>query len=162
MKTHVEQLHKLGACQEGCTFADQYATWQDCWDAIPRGDWSIWLLGKQCGPVDSSERHKLVGICAEIAREVLPFFEKRHPDDKRVRECLDVLDMYAAGKVTMDDVRKARRSAADAAYAYDAAYAAYAAYDAAYAAYAAYARKSIRKKSADIVRKHYPVAPSLS
>ena len=62
-------------------------------------------------------------------------------------------------------------AAAHAAYAaYSSAYAAYAAYAdadaaaaAAYAAYAAsaYARKKSQKQSADIVRRHYPIAPEL-
>ena len=155
MKSHTEALHKLGACQEGCSFADQFATWQECWDAIPRGDWSLWLIGKQPGAVDSPARRKLVGVCAAIAREVLPIFERRRPDDKRVRNCIELCDRYASGDqaVLLEDLREARY-AADAAAADAYAYA-----DAAAAADAA--RISMQKKTAEIVRKHYPVAPTL-
>jgi hypothetical protein len=110
---------------------------------------------------------------------VLPIFEKKYPNDKRVRECIETLRRYAKGKATIKEVREARRSAADAAYAAadadaDAAYAAAAAAayaaadaDADAAAYAAdvacetAARSSSLKRSADIVRQYYPKPPSI-
>ena len=72
-------------------------------------------------------------LCAE---SVLPIFEKRHPKDKRPRECIETTKRYLDGKATLDELRRAR---ADAAYAYaaDAAAAAAAAYAAADAAAAA-------------------------
>ena len=134
MKSHVLALKKLGACSDAVAFADQHETIQAAWNACPRGDWSLWLLGRLAGPVDNDSRKKLVGVCAEIAELVLPIFEKQRPGDKRVRECIETCKRYAAGTATIDEVRKARI----AAYAAATAYAAYAADAAAYAA-AAYA-----------------------
>jgi acyl-CoA reductase-like NAD-dependent aldehyde dehydrogenase len=87
---------------------------------------------------------------------VLPIFEKKYPNDKRVRECIETLRRYAKGKATIKEVREARRSAADAAYA-----AAYAAAAAADAACETAARSSSLKRSADIVRQYYPKPPSI-
>ena len=143
MKTHILALKKLGACSDAVAFADKYDSTQAAWDACPRGDWLLWLLGRLAGPVDSDSRKKLVGVCAEIAELVLPIFEKRRPNDKRVRECIETCKRYAIGQATIDEVRTARSAAAAA---YDAAYAAAA--DAA-AAYAAAAATTIASADAD-------------
>ena len=140
MKPHIVSLRKLGACPDAVAFSDKHETPQAAWDACPRGDWSLWLLGRLAGPVDSDSRKKLVGVCAEIAELVLPIFEKRYPDDRRVRECIETCKRYAAGNATIEEVRKAR----SAAYAADAA-----------------VRTAMRQKTADLVRKHYPTAPEL-
>ena len=212
MKSHVKSLKLLGACQEGCTFADQFASWQQCWDAIPSADWSLWLLGNLAGAVGTPARLKLVGVCSAIAREALSIYERKCPNDPRVRAMLDVLDRYALGDATLEEVRDADADAVDAAriaadaadaarsagyaaysawsaadatwsYAADAAAwsaaesaasaacdawsaatAASAAWSAAYAAAAesaASARVSMQKKTADIVRQHYPICPTL-
>ena len=89
-----------------------------------------------------STRQQIVLVACDCAELVLPIYEKKYPDDKRVRNCIEVTRKWANGKATIEEVRQARR-AADAAYAAAyaaaaaAAYAAYAAADAAYAAYAA-------------------------
>ena len=146
MKTFITQLRALRACSEGLKFAEGFDSWQACWDAIPRGDWSLWLLDKQAGPVDSESRRKVVGVCSAIAREVLPIFEQRRPDDKRVRNCIELCERYASGDqvVSLENLREARY-AAYAAAAHAAAAHAYAADAAAYAAYAA-KRKEMRDK----------------
>ena len=139
MKDHIKKLKLLGACSDGIAFAEKYETWQEVWDNISRGDWSLWFLGKNAGKIGSPERLKLVGIAAECAELVLPIYEKRYSDDKRVRKCIETLKRYAIGKATLEEVKAARKNAAyaDDAYAYAAADAAYAAADAAAAAAAA-------------------------
>ena len=149
MKPHTEALHRLGACAEGTAFADQFASWQQCWDAIPRGDWMLWLLGNLAGAVGSPERLKIAGVCSAVARGALPVFEHKCPHDPRVRTCLDVLDRYAASAATLEEVCVAAADAADAARSAGAARSAdAAAWSASYAA-------------ADIVRQHYPAAPEM-
>jgi len=113
MKTFITQLRALRACSEAREFADTHETLQAAWDACPRGDWLLWLIGQKCGPVGSDERRKLVGVCAAIAREVLPIFERRRPDDKRVRKCLELCERYASGDqaVSLENLREARRAA---------------------------------------------------
>ena len=111
----------------------------------------LWYAGKLSGPPESEGRKRIVLATCECARLALPIFEKRHPDDKRVRVCLETAEKWARGEdgVTIEDVRKARYAAAYAAYAADAAADA--------AAYAA--RKDTLLKCAVIVRKWYPRLP---
>jgi len=183
--TPIQQLAKVGACSGAVAFVrdGKYKTLQAAWDACPRGEWLLWWAGKKSGEPESAKRKKLVLASCECAREVLPFFEKRYPDDKRVRECMETAEKWAEGEdgVTIEMVREKRRDAyaaaaaaawADAAHAAHAAYAACAAYaaftgDAGDAAYAAYAaadaaaadRTEMRLRCANIVRKHYPKVP---
>lgn len=85
------------------------------------------------------DRKILVSIAADCAERVLPIYEKKYPDDKRVRDCIAMCRMWVKGKATDDELRAAVDAAAYAA-------------DAAYAAYAAYAAE--RKAQADIIRKY--------
>jgi hypothetical protein len=149
-------LRMTSACDDARGWAVHYgADYAKAWAECERGDWMIWILVRLQQPKQGSKEHrKLAGCLADIAAEVLPIFEKKYPNDKRVRECIETLRRYAKGKATIKEVREARRSAYAAdAYAYDA----YA--DA--AAYADDARSSSLKRSADIVRQHYPKPPSI-
>jgi hypothetical protein len=105
-------------------------------------------------------RVPLILFAADCAERVLPIFEKRYPNDKRVRECIEGVRAFARGEITRDELIKLRSAAyaayaaayaADYAAAYAAAYAAYAAAAAAYAAYAyaaaAYAAYAAARKS---------------
>ncbi len=71
--------------------------------------------------------------CADIAESVLHIYEKRYPNDKRPRDCIEAVRLYANGNITRETLLERRKDAAAAAYA--------AAYDA-YAAAAAYAASS--------------------
>ena len=100
---------------------------------------AIWALRAttECG----KETCQSVAIfCAE---ESLPYFEKQHPNDSRVRDCIEAAKKYISREIGYDELikcRSAARAAAEAAYGAYAAYAAYAAATAAAeAAYAAYA-----------------------
>ena len=89
-------------------------------------DWANWLI------VRVMERKQYLAYSIYAAKQVLPIYEKKYPEDKRPRNAIK-----AAEKVLKNDTKK-NRAAASAAYAaYDAADAAYDAYDAAAAAYAA-------------------------
>lgn len=138
---------KLDACAKACDYAETHATLQAAWDACERGDWMAWLLDR----ADIDRRAK-VGCLADVAALVLPIYEKRYPNDSRVRDCIEVCRSYARGKASDDDLRKARQSIADA-------YDAYADADAtSAAAYAA--RVAMRKQIAGVIRAHFPVVPT--
>lgn len=136
MKTHILLLRKLNACEDAVTFASNYDTLQAAWDACPRGDWLLWFAGKMAGPPEGEGR--LVLAACECARQALPIFEKRYPDDKRPRVCIETAEKWARGEATIEEVRKARNAAAAADADADA----------------------MRKCCADIVRKHYPMPPA--
>jgi len=149
MATLARQLKAISACEEAVLWAKDYKTLGSAWKACERGDWMLWLCGKMSGGKGWPTRQQIVLVACDCAELVLPIYEKKYPNDKRVRDCIEMTRKWANGKATIEEVRQARRrsayasaDAADAAYAYaaaDAADAAYAAADAAYAAYASYA-----------------------
>jgi len=184
---HVLELETLDACREAIEYASTHPDAEAAWAVCTRGDWMLWLAGKLSGPPESDGRRTLVACACECARLSLPIFEKRYPDDKRVRNCLDVAERWARGEATIEELRVARRAAyaaADAAAdasayaataAYTAAYAyedaaaaaaaatAAAAYAAAYTYAAAYAAAGsrVRAECTNIVRRHYPQPPQI-
>ena len=114
---------------------DDNITLENLFNDLPIKDF-CWFLVKKC-ELTLIEKQRFALHCAT---QVLPIFEKEHPKDKRVRECIEAINLFLDGKITKKKLIDKRRGAYDAtAYAaYAAAYAAYAAYADAYAA-AAYA-----------------------
>ena len=167
MATLKRQLSALGACKEAVGWVadrDLPTAWAEC----ERGDWMLWLVGRMQGKKGWPNRQTIVLVACDCAELVLPIYEKRHPNDDRVRKCIAVTRQWASGEASIDDVRAARNAAADAAdaAAYAAAYAAAdaaadaAAYAAAYAAAdAADAAARLRtwKECADICRKRLTI-----
>jgi hypothetical protein len=99
--------------------------------ALPIKDFN-WFLVRKC-KLTLTEKRLFALHCA---KQVLPIFENKYPNDSRVRDCIDATERYLNGNETLENL-KVFRDAADAAA--DAAYAAAYAADAAYVAYAAYA-----------------------
>jgi hypothetical protein len=183
-KPTVESVLRMNhACDDARGWAVHYgADYAKAWAECERGDWMIWILVRLQQPKQGSKEHrKLVGCLADIAAEALPIFEKRYPNDKRARDCIETLRRYSKSEATIEGVQEARRGAYAASYtAYAAAYTAYAAasaaasaasaaadssaYAASYTASAAAsaARSSSLKRSAEIVRQHYPKPPSIT
>ena len=160
MKKHITYLKRLNACSEAIEWADGFKTMQEVWDNCERGDWMLWLLGKQSGKPETDSRKKLVLTACKCARLSLKYVAR---DEKRPFSAIRTAENYAKGigNISLQDVKDAADAAtyaAYAAYAADAAAAAYAADAAAYAAdAAAYAAQSkTLKKCAEIVRKDYP------
>ena len=185
-KSVINKLYKMSPCREAIEWAKNQPNKQAAWDQCERGDWMLWLLGRLSGPPESKKRKKLVLASCDCAATALKYSgENRKVAEKAIRSTR----MWARGKASIEDVRAASDSASDSASASEAAseaasyaasdsasdsaaeatsYAAtYAAYAAAYAAYAAYAasaasaaaRTKAFKRCANIVRKHYPIAP---
>jgi hypothetical protein len=100
-------------------------------------------------------------FAADCAESVLHYYEDKYPNDNRVRKCIQAARDYAEGKISLKELRVARRAAADAAAAADAYVAAVAA-DAAVAAnayadaaaVAAVYTASERKKQEKLLRKY--------
>ena len=178
----VSKLKALGACSEGVEWAESQVDDASAWAACERGDWMLWLLSHKTGGPWGEGRKALVLTACECARLSL-----RYTKDPRALKCVEVVEAWTRGEATVEEVRAARRAAAYAADAADAAaYAAIAAADAAADAAAAYAadagagaaadaaadaaaayaavaakHREVLRSCADIVRKHYPVAPVL-
>jgi len=181
---HIRALKSLGACDSAIEFASQFETLDAAWQACERGDWMLWLVGKTTKGKPWSDERKLLVKCAMECAETVKHLWSESQKTK-VEAAVTVIKNWCDGNALVEDAQQARLElkniavAADAAYAaaaYAAAYAA-AAYAAAYAAaaaayaaadaaaYAAIAAAAaaddVQKKCADIVRSHFPHAPSL-
>ena len=143
MKKHtenwVEKFIPESACTDAVEWCRTQRTAKEAWDKCPRGDWLLWLLAQNVKKGSTKHRRIVLAACA-CARLSLKYAPE---GEGRPLKAIETAESWAKRKkgVTLEDVRRGRAAAADAAYAAaDAAYAAYAAADAAaYAAAAAYA-----------------------
>jgi Xaa-Pro aminopeptidase len=154
MKTIANRIASLHPCAEATTWASAYTNAAKAWAECQRGDWMLWIIGKQAGTPLSDKRKTLVLCACECAERALPY-----TTDERVKACIDTAKAWANGKATIDDLRAAKSAAAADA---DAADAAADAADAAADAAAADARTSTLAKCADIIRRHYPKPPKIA
>ena len=175
-------LRELRACSE----ASEWAKGKDLaevWHTCHRGDWMLWLLGRESGRPGWPTRKE---VCAIVCDVVEPSMRHVRAGELRPQACIDTVRRWIAGTATIEEVREARTAtlaarradaADDAAYAAAdaAAYAAAAADAAAYAAaaYAAYAaaadaayaarntyqetRARSLRESADVCRRHVSI-----
>ena len=174
IKTVADRISHLEPCSEAKEWAKAYSSPSKAWKNCQRGDWMLWLIGKQSGEPESDSRKLLVLCSCECARLALP-----HTKDPRVLACIETAEKWARGEATLKELKEARKaaaaayasyadaadSAAYASYSADAAAraadsAAYASYAASYAAYAA-DRTKVLAECADIVRNHYPKTPKM-
>jgi len=130
MKEHLEILNRLHACDESKDWAVGFPNAEQCWNNCKRSDWMIWMIRK-LNNIDINFYKKYACFCARQNWHLLT--------DQRSKDGIIAVEQYIAGKISIDEMKVARKNAADAADAADAAAAAAAAYAAANAAYAAYA-----------------------
>ena len=149
MTTLSRSLQAIGACSEAVEWSKDYKTLSTAWKKCERGDWMLWLCGKMSGEKDWPTRQQVVLAACDCADLALPLYEKKYPNDSRVRDCIAITRRWASGEATIEEVRSGRSDAAYAAYAAYADDAAYAAADAAYAAYAADAAAYAASADAD-------------
>jgi len=137
-----EKLKEINACFDAIQWAENYTSLQKAWDNCERGDWILWLIGKQAGKPESKSRKKLVLTACKCARLALKHVPK---NEKRPLKAIQTAEKWAKGdnNISLQDVRSAAAYAA-AAYAADA------------------ARNKTLKKCANIVRKNYPKAPKIN
>ncbi|MCK5022761.1 MAG: hypothetical protein KAS04_01175, partial [Candidatus Aenigmarchaeota archaeon] len=112
MKKHIVYLRKLGACPQAVEWAKDYPTLQQAWNNCERGDWMLWLVGKQSGPPKSKSRKKLVLTVCKCARLSLKYVTK---GEKRPLKAIQTAEAWANGdsSISLQDVRNAY-AAADA------------------------------------------------
>ena len=137
IKDYISYLKELNACSEAVEWSGQFETSQEAWDNCERGDWMLWLLGKQAGEPESKSRKKIVLAACECARLSLKHIPKT---EKRPLEAIQTAEKWAKGigGISLQDVKDAADAANAAAYAADA------------------AQAKTLEKCANIVRKHYP------
>ena len=122
----LEQVEKIKCIN------DKKITLKQLFNDLPIKDFS-WFLVRKC-ELTTLEKQFFALHCA---KQVLPIYEAKNPNDKRVSECIEATERYLNGKISIDELMDKRSAAAYAATAADAAYASYAADAAAYASCAA-------------------------
>ena len=116
MKITLLKLHKLDACMEGVTmFKNQFGeeaelkdviTWAIDSDNIEAMHNANWLI------VRMTKRKQRLAYAVYAAKQVLPIFEEKYPEDKRPRIAIE-----AAEACIEDDSKSNKRNARSAAYA---------------------------------------------
>jgi hypothetical protein len=134
----------LGACHEGREWVATQPDAATAWATCPRGDWLVWLLGALHVRGYVSRQTLVLAACA-CAETVL-----RHvpAGEDLPRLAIEAARRWARGEATVEEVRAAANTAADAAVAYAAVAAADAAVAAADAA-VAYAADAAAVAAAD-------------
>jgi hypothetical protein len=69
--------------------------------------------------LNKQDHRTLVLWAADCAEHVLPFFEKKHPQDKRPRKAIEAGRAWASGEIAMSEARAAALAAHAAARASD-------------------------------------------
>jgi len=67
----------------------------------------IWLLAR---PEFLGEKSNRL-LAADYAEHVLHLYDEKHPDDDRVRKCIEVVRQYACGKASDEELDVARDAA---------------------------------------------------
>ena len=70
-----------------------------------------WFLVRKC---ELTNKQK-ADLAHRLAWIVLPIFEAKNPQDKRVRECLEAISQFNNGEITKEELLTKRRAAAAAA-----------------------------------------------
>ncbi len=118
LSAEISALKKLSPCSAGFGYARSKPSLYLAWDECEEPTWLLWYARRK----SLISKEIAVRIACFAAREVLPIFEKRRPDDKRPRLAIEAAEAWISHPCA--ETRAA-------------AYAAYAAYAAAYAAAAA-------------------------
>ena len=176
-----KHLVPLNACLSAIEKAEQYRTPQKAWEAWEIGGELLWILGRT-----NADKRNIILCACDIAERVLPWFEEVYPNDKRPRRAIEaarrcakdnsceniavVVDAISAADAAANASRSARASHCARAAAYAARTTVHiadaAAVTALKAAYAARSENNAayvveQKAQAEIVRKYFPVSPSI-
>jgi hypothetical protein len=131
-------LTQFDICKPPLDFYDNYDSFEDAWNACPRGDWMLWIAARL-----EIDFRTLTLAKSRCARTVIHLMK-----DIRSINAVEVSEQYGLGKATEEELHKAYQEAYDAASCATSCAASYTAYDAAvaafsaatgYAAYASYA-----------------------
>jgi hypothetical protein len=92
----------------------KYVTLNDIWKAkLDNEEDYLWLVLRE----EFITEHNLHKIAIYAAKLVLPIFEEKYPDDKRPRQAIEAKKKWLKGKISNEELKKARYDARDAARA---------------------------------------------
>ncbi|MCI0537682.1 MAG: hypothetical protein L0Z50_20910, partial [Verrucomicrobiales bacterium] len=110
-----DRIAHLSPCEDAARWAAKFTSPAKAWNECPDGSWMLWIIGRiACAP-ESDDGKRLVLCTCECARLALPLFEKRYPNDARVRKCIETAEQGANGEATIEELRKSRAAAANVA-----------------------------------------------
>jgi hypothetical protein len=113
-------LIKMRACNDAIDWVGNKSIKQ-AWEECERADWMLWYLSK------TIDRKRVVYLAALCAETVVDIYEKKYPNDSRVRDCIQACKDWSNNKISLDELEKYRNAAARAAAARADAFAAFAA-----------------------------------
>ena len=99
-------LKKNHACAPSLEWL-QSRTLAEVWEQCERGDWLLWLAAK--AGVDRKRLVMAACACARLALVHVP------PGEERPRVAIETAEAWCRGEATIEQVKEARRNAADAA-----------------------------------------------
>ena len=142
MKTTFKKIRSFSPCESGWKKLIGYYKPEDYSEEI-----KISEIVKSNGVKDAiwalravDDKKKIMLFCADVAESVLHIYEKYNSENKAVKECIEAARLFAADKISKNELAEKRNAAAYAVYTARAYAAARAADAAAYAAtYAVYA-----------------------
>ena len=105
-KGMIEKLKATGACHDAVKWTSEQPSAKAAWETCERGDWMLWILGRQAGPAWGKKRKPLVLAACECARLALPYTK-----DARVLTCIETAEAWARGLATPEQVRAAAAAA---------------------------------------------------
>jgi hypothetical protein len=90
----LKKLKEMNPCENGLKWYEQNIKTEDEREVLIQLNnynpyWSRWLMVRL---LDDNQRRKLAIFSAKLA---LPIFEKKYPEDKRVRECIEAAEKIA-------------------------------------------------------------------
>ncbi len=88
-------LERFSPCADALAWARTQPSAAAAWQACERGDWMLWILGKQSGPVGSASRRKLVLAACACARLSLANVKA---GENRPRIAIETAEAYARGE----------------------------------------------------------------
>jgi len=92
------------ACLEAAEWCKTQRSFASAWKNCKRGDWMLWILGRQATEPESASRKRLVLCACALARTAL----KHVPaGEARPRLAIETAEKWARGEATIKQVRTA-------------------------------------------------------
>ena len=91
-KSDLQFLRKNHACKSGMAWLKKgkYQSLQKAWKDCENSLWMLWLLEKK----ELLDKKTAMRLAIIFAKDVLPIFEVKYPDDRRPRRAIEAIESY--------------------------------------------------------------------
>ncbi len=90
--TPTEWCEKHDACGEAREWVKGQKTLAEAWENCERADWLIWAAERE----KAITKPQAVKLACMFARDVLPLYEARYPQDTRPRQAIEAAEAWIA------------------------------------------------------------------